>query len=343
MTDSRSTHSFPRIQLTIRKDTKVDYNKQLQAKRRSATEVAATVKTGDRLDYGFALAEPDLFDAALAARKSDLRDVVIRGALSLRPRQVIEQDPLQQHFINENWHFSGYDRKKCEQGLVSYVPFNFGEGPAIYRRHMGVDLLVMKTAPMDRHGFFNFGASNTYTRAICDVAKRIVVETCVAMPVCYGVENMVHISEIDAVIDGPNDPLPELPTAPITDLDRQVADYIVREIDDGVCLQIGIGGMPNAVCSAIAQSQLHDLGIHTEMFVDGMVDLVEAGKVTGRRKQSHPGKIVFTFAVGNKRSYDFIDGNEICLSLPVDQTNLPHKIAENHNVVSINKIGRAHV
>lgn len=308
----------------------------LQAKRRSADEVAATVKSGDRLDYGFALAEPDLFDAALAARKHDLRDVVIRGALSLRPRQVIEQDPQQQHFINENWHFSGYDRRKCEQGLVSYVPFNFGEGPAIYRRHLGVDLLVMKTAPMDRHGFFNFGASNTYTRAICDVAKRIVVETCAAMPVCYGVENMVHISEIDAVIEGANDPLPELPAAPITDLDRQVADYIVREIGDGVCLQIGIGGMPNAVCSAIAQSKLHDLGIHTEMFVDGMVDLVEAGKVTGRRKQSHPGKIVFTFAVGNKRSYDFIDGNEICLSLPVDQTNLPHKIAENPNVVSIN-------
>jgi GNAT superfamily N-acetyltransferase len=147
---------------------------------------------------------------------------------------------------------------------------------------------------------------------------------------------MVHISEVDAVIEGANDPLPELPAAPITDLDRQVADYIVREIGDGVCLQIGIGGMPNAVCSAIAQSKLHDLGIHTEMFVDGMVDLVEAGKVSGRRKHSHPGKIVFTFAVGNKRSYDFIDGNELCLSLPVDQTNLPHKIAENPNVVSIN-------
>lgn len=314
----------------------MNYETLLKTKIRSAAEVAATVRTGDRLDYGFALSEPDLFDAALAARKNELRDVVIRGALSLRPRQVIEQDPLQQHFINENWHFSGYDRKKCEQGLVSYVPFNFGEGPAIYRRHLGVDLLVMKTAPMDKHGFFNFGASTTYLRAVCDVAKRIVVETSTTMPVCYGVENMVHISEIDAVIEGANDALPELPSAPTTDQDRQVADYIVREIDDGICLQVGIGGMPNAVCSAIAHSKLHDLGIHTELFVDGMVDLVEAGKVTGRRKQSYPGKIVFTFATGNQRSYDFLDGNESCLSLPVDQTNLPHKIAENHNVVSIN-------
>jgi acyl-CoA hydrolase len=101
-------------------------------------------------------------------------------------------------------------------------------------------------------------------------------------------------------------------------------------------LQIGIGGMPNAVCSAIAESKLHDLGVHTEMFVDGMVDLAERGKLSGRHKQSHPGKIVFTFSLGSKRTYDFIDGNEICLSLPVDLTNLPQQVALNRNVVSIN-------
>jgi len=309
---------------------------QRAAKLLSADAVAASVKSGERIDYGFALTEPDAFDAALAARKAELRDVTVRGALSLRPRQVIEQDPEQRHFINENWHFSGYDRKKCELGLVSYVPFNFGEGPALYRRHLSVDLLVLKTAPMDRHGYFNFGVSTTYARAICDVAKRIVVETCPAMPVCYGVENVVHVSEVDAVIEGADVTLPELPAAPIGDIDRHVADHILREIGDGACLQIGIGAMPNAVCSAIAGSKLHDLGIHTEMFVDGMVDLAEAGKLSGRHKASHPGKIVFTFVVGNRRSYDFIDGNENCLSLPVDMTNLPHRIAENRNVVSIN-------
>lgn len=298
--------------------------------------MAATVRSGQRIDYGFALAQPDAFDAALAARRDGLHDVVIRSALSLRPRRVIEDDPGQRHFISENWHFSGYDRKHCERGLVSYVPFNFGEGPALYRRHLKVDLAVIKTAPMDRHGHFNFGASNSYTRAVCDVAERIVVETCPAMPVCHGVENVLHISEVDAVIEGADTPLPELPVAPMGDADRQVADFILREIGDGACLQVGIGAMPNAVCSAIARSPLRDLGIHTEMFVDGMVDLVAAGKVTGRHKQSHPGKIVFTFAVGSRRSYDFLDGNERCLSLPVDLTNLPHRVAENRNVVSIN-------
>ena len=308
----------------------------LQSKRRSAADVAATVKPGDRVDYGFGLTQPDAFDAALAARKTELRDVVVRKALSVRPRQVVEQDPEQRHFIVENWHFSGYDRKKSELGLTSYVPMNFGEAPAIYRRYLGVDLVVLKTSPMDRHGYFNFGISNTYTRGICDAAKRIVVETCPAMPVIHGVENVVHVSELDAVIEGPDTALPEMAAAPIGDVDRQVADYILREIGDGACLQIGIGGMPNAVCSAIAESKLLDLGVHTEMFVDGMVDLAERGKISGRHKQSHPGKIAFTFCFGSKRAYDFIDANEICLSLPVDLTNLPHNIALNRNVVSIN-------
>ncbi|MFZ2652767.1 MAG: acetyl-CoA hydrolase/transferase C-terminal domain-containing protein [Burkholderiaceae bacterium] len=308
----------------------------LQSKRRSAAEVAGGVKSSDRVDYGFGLSQPDAFDAALAARKGELRDVTVRGALSMRARQVIEQDSAQAHFTVENWHFSGYDRKKSEMGLVSYVPFNFGEAPALYRRFLSVDLVVLKTTTMDRHGDFNFGIGNTYTRAICDVAKRIVVETCPAMPVVHGVENVVHVSEVDAVIEGPDVALPELPAAPIGAIDAQVADYILREIGDGACLQIGIGSMPNAVCSAIAKSRLRDLGVHTEMFVDGMVDLAEGGKLSGRHKQTHPGKIVFTFCAGSKRAYDFIDANQSCLSLPVDQTNLPHFIAQNRNVVSIN-------
>lgn len=305
-------------------------------KKLAATEVANWVNSGDFIDYGMSIQQPDVFDAALAEQKERLSDVTVRGTLSTVPRQVIEQDPEQQHFSFENWHFSGYDRKKFDQGLISYVPFNFGEGPAIYRQHRRVDLLVLKTSPMDEHGFFNFGATNTYSRAICDIAKRIVVETCTEMPHCYGTENAVHISEVAAVIEGDNKPLFELPNAEVSELDKKVASYITPLIKDGSCLQIGIGGMPNAVCSALASSDVKDLGIHTEMFVDGMVDLVEAGKVTGWHKQTFRGKIVYTFALGTKRTYDFIHKNESCISLPVDETNLPHKIAENDHVVSIN-------
>lgn len=308
----------------------------LQQKICSAEDVAYRVKSGDHVDYGMSVQQPDVFDAALAAQKDRLKNVTVRGTLSTQPRQVIEKDPDQKSFTFENWHFSGYDRKKFDQGLISYIPFNFGEGPYIYRNYREVDIVVLKTTPMDEHGFFNFGASNTYARASCDVAKVIVVETCTEMPLCFGTENCVHISEVAAVIEGDNKPLFELPSASISELDKKVASFITPLIKDGSCLQIGIGGMPNAVCSALAESSVKNLGIHTEMFVDGMVDLVEAGKVTGWHKQTYRGKIVYTFALGSKRAYDFINKNEACISLPVDETNLPHNIAKNHQVVSIN-------
>lgn len=309
---------------------------QLKEKTQSADSVANWVKSGDILEYGMSIQQPDVFDAALAAQKERLSDVTIRGTLSTRARQVIECDPEQEHFTFENWHFSGYDRKQFDRGLESYIPFNFGEGPAIYRDYRSVDMIVIKTTPMDEHGYFNFGATNAFVRASCDVAKRIVVETCTEIPVCYGVESTLHISEIDAVIEGDNAPLFELPNAPISDLDRTVASHIVPLIQDGSCLQIGIGGMPNAVCSALASSDVKDLGIHTEMFVDGMVDLVENGKITGWKKQTYRGKITYAFALGTKRTYDFINKNAMCLSLPVDETNLTDKIAANDQVVSIN-------
>ena len=310
--------------------------KLLKEKTRSVSEAVALVKSGDTVDYGFGLTQSTIFDTELASQKDRLRDVIVRGTLSTAARQVIEKDPNQAHFEYQNWHFSGYDRKKSELGMMSYIPFNFGEGPGIYREYLKSDVLVLRTSQMDQHGYFNFGISNTFARACCDIAKKIVIEVSDAIPTCYGNQNSVHITEVDAVFQGDNAPLFELPSAPISDVDRKVADYIVPLIEDRSCLQIGIGGMPNAVCSALADSDIKDLGIHTEMFVDGMVDLVEKGKVTGEYKQTFKGEIVYTFALGSKRMYDFIHKNEMCVSIPVDETNLPNKIAANDKVVSIN-------
>ncbi|MBL4743549.1 MAG: 4-hydroxybutyrate CoA-transferase, partial [Cycloclasticus sp.] len=284
----------------------------LKSKIKSADEVAGWVNSGDVIDYGFGLTTSGVFDAALAAQKDRLQNVTVRGTLSIAPQQVVEQDPEQQHFSFHNWHCSGYDRKKCELGQMSYMPFNFGEGPAIYRQHLQADLLVLRTSPMDENGYFNFGVSNTYVRANCEVAEKIVVETSTTLPVCLGNDNTVHISELAAVIEGDNAPLFELPSGKISDIDRKVASYVVALIKDRSCLQIGIGGMPNAVCSALVTSDVKDLGIHTEMFVDSMVDLVEAGKVTGKYKQTYPEKITYTFALGSKKMYEFIHNNEVC-------------------------------
>ena len=314
----------------------MEFEQELRRKTLTAAEVAGWVKSGDQVDYGMSLSQPDRFDEALAHRKAELRRVQVTTLLSMKPRQGLEVDPEGKHFHVDSWHFSGYDRGHHDAGIISYIPFNLGEAAKIYRTWLTRDLVVLKTSPMDRHGYFNFGLSNVYLRAICEVAKKIVVETCERMPVCYGLENVLHISEVDGVIEGDNGNLPELPAASAGEVDRKVAAFIIDRIEDGSCLQVGIGAMPNAVCTALAESHVRDLGIHTEMFVDGMVELWESGKVTGVRKASYRGKMAYSFALGSQRLYDFLDGNEGCVSLPSSETNLTENIARNPRVVSIN-------
>jgi acyl-CoA hydrolase len=308
-----------------------------KAKRIGAEEAASLVRSGDWVDYGFGLGQPDVFDRALAARREELRDVKVRAALSVRPRAVVEADPAGESFRFLNWHFSGYDRGKHDLGLCDYIPMNFGESPDFYRRFIDpVDVVCLKTCPMDEQGFFNFGPAVTYQRAITERAKRVIVETCPTMPYVYGSQESVHASEVDFVIEGEDAPLTEVGNPLATDVDRRVAELIAAEIENGSCLQIGIGGMPNAVCGLLKETGVRDLGIHTEMLVDGMIDLVETGLVTGVHKTLNRFEVVFTFALGSKRQYDFIHRNPRARSFPVDYTNLPHHIMQNDRVVSIN-------
>src|SRR5262249_11427142 len=148
-----------------------------------------------------------------------------------------------------------------------------------------IDVVCLKTCPMDEKGYFNFGGAITYQKATTERARILIVETCESMPYVHGAEEAVHRSEVDYVIDGGADPIPELQNPAATEVDHAVARLIAAEIDSGACLQIGVGGMPNAVCSLLCDAGVRDLGIHTEMLVDGMIDLVEAGLVTGACKQ----------------------------------------------------------
>lgn len=303
----------------------------------SPAEAAALVKSGDWVEYGGALSQADLFDRALAARKDELEGVKIRTVVTAAPRAVLECDPTGEHFLWFNWHFSAYDRAKNVDGRVNYIPMNFGELPDYYRRFIDPpDVACFKTTPIDAHGYFNFGPTVAHAKAVTERAKIVIVETCEAMPYVYGEQESVHVSEVTHVIDGGRGTLPELANPPIGEIDRTVANIIAEQIEDGSCLQIGIGGMPNAVCSVLKDAGLRDLGIHTEMFVDGMVDLIEAGVVNGSRKQTHTFQSTYTFALGSRRMYDFLDRNPRVKCLPVDLTNLPHYIAQNERVVSIN-------
>jgi acyl-CoA hydrolase len=303
----------------------------------SAAEAAAVVQPGDWVDYGFGMGQPDVFDRALAARAGELHGVKVRSCLTLKPRAVLEADPRGDHFLWFNWHFSGYDRRQDDEGRCNYIPMNFGEAPDLYRRFVErVDVACVKTCPMDAHGYFNFGGAVTYQKAMVERARTVIVETCEAMPYVFGQEAAVHASDVDFVIDSGTGSIPEVDNPPPSDVDRKVAALIAAEIEDGACLQIGIGGMPNAVCGLLCDAGVRDLGVHTEMLVDGMIDLVEAGLITGARKTLNPYQVVFTFAAGSRRQYAFIDRNPAAQSYPVDYTNLPQNIMRNERVVSIN-------
>lgn len=302
----------------------------------SAEEAAALVRPGMWLDYGFGIAQPDAFDAALGARAQTLSDVNIRSALTMRPRRVLEADAAGEHFKWYSWHFSGYDRKQHDAALCNYIPMNFGEAPDYYRRFIDpVDIVILKTCPVDANGFFNFSGACTYARAMVERAKIVVVETSDGLPYCCGPENGVHIDEVDYVVEGSGAPA-EISNPPPTEVDRAVATQIAARVEDGACLQIGIGGMPNAVCSMLKDAGVKNLGVHTEMMTDGIIDLYEAGVVTGDRKRIDRGTMVYTFAAGSARQYAALDRNPQAKACSVDYTNLPHNIMQNDQVVSIN-------
>jgi acyl-CoA hydrolase len=303
----------------------------------SAAEAAALVQSGDWVEYGTSLCQPDVFDQALAERKSELQNINIRACLSVRARAVLEADPQREVFNWYNWHFSGYDRKKADLGQANYIPCNLGEISDYYRRFIAPSAIaVIKVCPIDANGFFNFSAANLWHSAILERAKIVIVEVCEGLPYVHGVNNGVHISQVDYIIQGDSRPAPELPNPAATDVDRTVAQLIAAEIEDGACLQVGIGGMPNAVCSMLLHSGVRNLGVHTEMLTDGIIDLYQAGIITGAAKQLDVGKIVCSFGLGSQALYTAINRNPDILCNAVETTNLPHTIMQNHNVVGIN-------
>jgi acyl-CoA hydrolase len=257
--------------------------------------------------------------------------------MAVKPRAVIECDREGRHFHWFSWHFTPYERKKADAGRCFHLPQNLGEIAGYYRNVFDpVDIAVIKVRPADASGMYNFGPTNGWLRAVIERARIVIVETSTAVPYVHGRGNGVHISEVDYIVEGDNQPLSELPNIAATDIDRAIANRIAGEIEDGACLQIGIGGMPNTVCSLLLHSGAKDLGVHTEMLTDGIVELYRAGVVTNARKQLDPGKTVFTFAYGTQALYNAIDGNTDMLACDVEYTNLPHVVMRNDKVFSIN-------
>ena len=279
------------------------------------------------------------FDAALAKRMPELHDVNLRGGILMWVPEVFKIENPAEHFTWNSWHMSGIERKAIAQGFAYYAPIRYSELPRYYRESSTpLDVAVFQVAPMDEHGFFNFGPNASHMAAVCEKAKVVIVEVNENMPVCLGgFENCVHISDVDMIIEGDNPAIGEMGGgAAASEVDEAVAKLIVEEIPDGACLQLGIGGMPNAVGSLIAKSDLKDLGVHTEMYVDAFVDIAKAGKITGAHKAIDKGRQVYAFGAGTKKLYDYLHNNPECMSAPVDYTNDIRSISALDNFMSIN-------
>ncbi|MGN0349437.1 MAG: butyryl-CoA:acetate CoA-transferase [Roseburia sp.] len=316
----------------------MDYATEYNQKLVSADEAVKAVQSGDWVDYGWCTGTPDALDKALAKRTDELKDVKVRGGVLLRPLAIMEREDAGEHFTWNSWHMSGIERKYIAKGCAFYAPIRYSELPR-YCREIATpsDVVMIQVAPMDKHGFFNFGPNASHLAAVCERARTIIVEVNENMPRCLGgFENGIHISKVNYIVQGENPSIAELGAGAPSDIDKAVARLIVEQIPNGACLQLGIGGMPNAVGSMIAESDLKDLGVHTEMYVDAFVDIAKAGKITGAKKNIDRFRQAYAFAAGTKKLYDYIDDNPELLSAPVDYTNDIRSISALDNFISIN-------
>ncbi|HBI63209.1 MAG TPA: butyryl-CoA:acetate CoA-transferase [Lachnospiraceae bacterium] len=317
----------------------MDFKTMYEDKLTTADEAVKVVKSGDWVDFSWCVTTPVALDAAMAKRLPELSDINFRGGILMWQPEIFKIEDPAKHMTWNSWHMGGIERKAVAQGFAFYAPIRYSEVPR-YNRDSATPARVamMQVSPMDEHGFFNFGPSASHSAAVCECAETVIVEVNENMPRCLGgFEESIHISKVDMIVEGNNPAIASMGgSAPATAVDEAVAKYIVNEIPDGACLQLGIGGMPNAVGSLIAQSDLKDLGVHTEMYVDAFVDIAKAGKINGRKKNIDKGRQTYAFAAGTQKLYDYLDNNPECMSAPVNYTNDIRQISALDNFISIN-------
>jgi len=315
----------------------LNFLQEYQQKLVSPRQAVKLVKSGDKVQFNSYNGVPPALDRALAARRDELEEVVINSSVTPYPLYTISADPGGQHFIYNSWHASGYDRKLAQQGNFHYVPALYYELPLILKDKNSLDIAMIQVGTMDGQGNMNFGPSAAHARVLVEAAKKVIVEINHNMPTALGGrDESVHINEVDLVVEGNQQPLFTLPVLKASQVERRMAALLMNEIEDGACLQLGIGAMPNILGELIADSDLKDLGVHTEMLADTHLKMYEAGRISGKKKVLDQGKMAYGFAMGSQALYHFIDNNPLCSIYPVSYINTPHMIARNPKVIAIN-------
>lgn len=314
----------------------MDYQAMYAEKLCTPEEAVSIVKDGDWVDYSQTCSYPQLLDRALSARSGELKDVKIRCAISMLPIATVENDPGHS-FTYNLWHCSGIDRKYIDQGRAFHSPMLFRQYGSYYRKgYAPVNVAMITVSPMDRNGNFSYGLNNCATQEVVDAAECVILEVNPTMPTVTGIENdHINIRDVNCLVES-DLPLPTLKSPVATDTDRKIASYIFPYVTSGCTLQLGIGGIPNSIGSMIAESDVKDLGMHTELMSDGYLDLYRAGRITNRKKKVHRGKGIFSVCTGSRDLYDFLDHNESILSAPMRYVNNPQLIRELDDFISIN-------
>lgn len=298
----------------------------------TADEAIKVINNGDHVVFAHAACVPQEIPAAMIRHKERFEDVKIYHMLCLGQGEYLAEG-LEHHFRHITNFVGGNSRKAIAEDRADFIPCFFFEVPYLFRsQQIKVDVAVIQVTPPDFFGNCSFGLSCDYTKPAAKEARIVIAEMNENLPFVGG-DNYIHISEIDYIVQCAN-ALPEITSAKIGDVERAIGRYCAELIENGSTLQLGIGAIPDAVLMSLTDKK--DLGIHTEMFTDGVVDLYEKGIINGSRKTLHKDKLVATFLMGSKRLYDFVDDNPMVELYPVDYVNNPLTIMKNERMVSIN-------
>lgn len=298
----------------------------------STEEAMGLIKSHDSVYLHAGAATPQLFVDAFSKRALELEGLTLTHILALGDAKYVT--PEMEGHVRLNSLFTGTNvREAVNSGRADWTPIFLSEIPGLFKNgHIPVDVALIQVSPPDSHGFCSFGVSTDITLAACKVARIIIAMVNRQMPRVHG-DNFIHASKLDFIVEA-NEPLFQAAKAKLTQRHMHIGKYIASLIDDGSTLQMGIGAIPDATLSYLKEKR--NLGIHTELFSDGVVELVESGVINGEEKTLHPGKVVSSIVMGSQHVYDFIDENPFMEFHPSDYVNDPYIIAQNNKMVAIN-------
>ncbi|MBU2548741.1 MAG: 4-hydroxybutyrate CoA-transferase [Proteobacteria bacterium] len=312
----------------------MNWREDYRSKQTTAEEAVKVVKSGDNVMLGGAGSAPPDLANALCARYKELENVNLWTGITMYPFDYLKGE-LKGHINYGSIFFGPLERMFHGQGNIDNLSYHFSHADRAVLESARCNVMLIEVSEPDHRGYMSLGPCGIYIGAImCAQAETVVAQVNRNVPYIYGRDNVIHVSDVDWIVLGDH-PLPELPPIPITDRERRIGQMIAERVPDGACIQIGLGGVANAVGHFLFDKK--DLGVHSEMITDSMVELAQAGVINNSRKTFHHGKMLIGgLCVGSTALYEFVDRNPMVEFAPIYYVNNPHNIAKNERFVSIN-------